>query len=80
MERPNKNELVPKSNFQGTRKRYTKDEYISALEKYCDYLEQLVKNSCLDDVSFCCSQEMQGKEKCNTLCSGCKEYYNEDLR
>lgn len=41
MERPNYNELVPKNNFQGTRKRYNKDTYIEALEKYIDYLESI---------------------------------------
>jgi len=40
MKRPNYNELIPKNNFQGTKPRYNQESYITALEKYIDYLEK----------------------------------------
>jgi hypothetical protein len=41
MKRPNRNELLPKNNFQGTYKRYSNDkDYIKALEAYIDEIEK----------------------------------------
>jgi len=42
MERPNENDLMPNHNWQGTKKKYTKKTYLEALEKYIDYLENML--------------------------------------
>ena len=43
MKRPDKNELVPKNNWQGLRKRHNKDSYLKAMEDYATWLESQLK-------------------------------------
>lgn len=40
MKRPNRNEVMPKNNFQGTYPKYTTEEYITAMEIYLNHLEE----------------------------------------